>query len=175
MCKTDKGAACVCLCACARKCLCACMHAYVSEKDNTIFGTPAALPLLLRCYGNKLRTREWEGERWIERPPRIHTHTHTLTQQTCLHTTFFSLSLTQRLFQPIIQAGTWRVNSCSVSVPQRFNLEPFGLGWNYCALFCRVKCMPAMLNGSLSLWNHFKNSVPPHTCRVAYFYWITCC
>jgi len=96
--------------------------------------------------------RETPKDRHMHRRTNTHTHTHTYTEQTCLHTTFFfSPSLRQKLFQPIIRAGTWRVNSCSVSVPQRFYLEPFGLGWNFCTLFCRIKCMPAMWNSSLSL------------------------
>lgn len=72
MCKIDEGAACVCVCVSVCAHICARRWGVGWGRENTIFGTPTALPLLLRCHGNKLWTREWEGERWIERPPRIH-------------------------------------------------------------------------------------------------------
>lgn len=46
-----------------------------------------------------------------------------------------------------------------------FYLQPFGLGWNGCTLLCGAKCMPAMLNSSLSVQGNCKNTTTrAHTC-----------
>lgn len=87
------------------------------------------------------------------------THTHTAKHASVPPSSLF-FSQTKGFFSQLSVLAHEGLTAASCLYRRDFYLQPFGLGWNCCTLLCGAKCMPAMLNSSLSLWGNCKKNPP---------------